>query len=291
MLTQKSFAKINLYLEVIGQNNNGYHLLDSLMAPIDIYDIISIEASPQLKLIITSNNKQDLSDQENIILKAFNLLDSEYKLFPKVSITLEKNIPIGGGLGGGSANAATTLLLLNQFYNLNLSATKLAELGLKLGSDVPFCLNHKIALVSGVGENINDIKINQPELWPELWLLIINPKKALATKAVYELFARKYYQPQPYLNKPIQPINHQTIIEVIKSKNNDLGAPAQEIMPEIVNLLNIIGKQDGCIISRMSGSGSTCFGIFQSTTDLDKAYQNLQKIFPDYYLKKSKVSY
>lgn len=292
MLTGKSFAKINLYLEITGKTPKGYHLLESLMAYLEIFDQITFNKSDKLQLKISGENADILNqnDQENIILKAVNLLAQKYNFDPQIEISLIKNIPISAGLGGGSANAATILLLLNDFYKLNLNSTELQKIGLILGSDVPFCLYKKIALVEGIGEKISPVKIPDQNLFA----LIVNPKKSLSTKNVFELFSEKYLDKisQNSSEKIIRnSLKNSSLIEVIKNRQNHLEKAAMEIIPEVAEILKTLADQKNCQISRMSGSGATCFGLFENSQDLDLAEENLQKIFPEFYIKKSRIIY
>ena len=170
----RSFAKINLFLEITGKNSKNYHLIDSLMAFVDIFDIISVEKSNKLELeIIGEQNLKFLGKKEdNILIKTVNLFAKKYNFIPNINIKLEKNIPIAAGLGGGSANAATLIEILIKLYDLKISREELRVIALEIGSDVPFCLHKKIALVSGVGEVIRSVNIDKKNLY----LLIINPK-------------------------------------------------------------------------------------------------------------------
>lgn len=281
MLSQKSFAKINFYLEITGKTTNNYHTLNSLMAFLDIYDVITIESSDRLELTVNGNKQKDLSKnpQENIIIKAVNLLSRTYNFNPQIKINLEKNIPVSAGLGGGSTNAATTLLMLNQFYNLNLNKDDLMKYGLMLGADVPFCLNGKTAFVSGIGEVVKDAKISTDGLL----ILLVNPNRQVSTKQVFELFS------SASINALNQSTNDEDLLNLIQNHKNDLQKIAIGIFPEIGKILDIISKQKGCLLSRMSGSGATCFGIFKNTEKLELAYQNLQITFPGFYVQKSKI--
>lgn len=280
MLTRKSFAKINLYLEITGKTANNYHTLDSLMAPLDLCDVITIEKSDKLQLVVKGKNEKYFNDnwQENIIIKAVNLLALNYKFDPKIKITLEKNIPVAAGLGGGSSNGATILLMLNQFYNLNLSDVELEKIGLQLGADVPFCLNGKIAFVYGIGEIVKPVRIETNDLF----ILLVNPNQHLSTKQVYE-------NSTPDKNYFIQQNKGDNLLNLIQNRRNDLQKPAIKIMPIIGEIIEKISEQRGCKISRMSGSGATCFGIFANEEDLNLASQNLQNTFPGFYLQKVKI--
>lgn len=279
MLIKKSPAKINLYLEIVGRATNGYHLLDSLMVPIDIFDVITLEKSDQLQLEIKGENAAVLQVnwQKNIIIKAINLLAEKFYLTPNIKITLEKNIPIAAGLGGGSSNAATILLMLNEFYDLHLSKAELLDLGLKLGADVPFFINGNVAFVSGIGEVLKLAKFN----CDNLFLLIVNPKKPLSTQEVFLNFAADFRSQNSQ-------IKNNQIISTIKNRCNDLQISAIRIIPEIAIILQKISQQKNCLVSRMSGSGASCFGVFENAEDLELAYINMQKTFPNFYIRRAK---
>jgi 4-diphosphocytidyl-2-C-methyl-D-erythritol kinase len=279
VLIKKSPAKINLYLEIVGRATNGYHLLDSLMVPIDIFDVITLEKSDQLQLEIKGENAAVLQVnwKKNIIIKAINLLAEKFYLTPNIKITLEKNIPIAAGLGGGSSNAATIILMLNEFYDLHLSKAELLDLGLKLGADVPFFINGKVAFVSGIGEVLKLVKFN----CDNLFLLIVNPKKPLSTQEVFLNFAADF---RPQNNQ----IKNNQIISTIKNRCNDLQIPAIRIVPEIAIILQEIYQQKNCLVTRMSGSGASCFGVFENIEDLELAYINMQKTFPNFYIRRAK---
>jgi len=286
----KSFAKINLYLEIVGQRSDGYHLLNSLMALIDVFDEIEIEKSTQLELTIKSSDNNFLQQdwQQNIIIRTINLLASQFNFDPKIKITLNKNIPVAAGLGGGSSNAATVMLMLNDFYHLGLTKKQLLELGLKIGADVPFFINalstKKPTFVSGIGEILKDFtgKI------PDFHLLIVNPAKPLSTKEVFELFAKDTVNKQEFKKEETSVGKNCDILSLVQKYSNDLENPAIKIVPEIALILNTF-KQEQCLLARMSGSGASCFAIFKNTTDLDNCYRKLQQTFPNFYLKKTKL--
>jgi 4-diphosphocytidyl-2-C-methyl-D-erythritol kinase len=282
----KSYAKINLYLEITGRRPDGYHLLDSLMVLIDIFDVISITESANLELEIKGQNADFLKSnwQENIIIKTVNLLAKKYHFLPQIKITLEKNIPVAAGLGGGSSNAATIIVMLNEFYNLQLSRAEMLELGLQIGADVPFFLNanfqkNSATFVSGVGEILENAELELADL-P---LLIINPNQYLSTKEIFELFASEGVSSKPKSHQ-----KHQDIFTLIQNRRNDLQNPAIKTMPEIGLILESLEKEN-CVLSRMSGAGASCFAVFENDENLEKTYQKLQKTFPNFYLKKTKI--
>jgi 4-diphosphocytidyl-2-C-methyl-D-erythritol kinase len=299
-ITAKSFAKINLFLEITGKNSKNYHLINSLMAFIDIFDVIEVEKLDDNFPDITPTKIEDFDSplggimlevlgegvleflgkkEDNILVKTANLMAKKFNFTPNIKIKLEKNIPIAAGLGGGSSNAATLIHILNKLYDLQISQQKLQEFALEIGADVPFCLYQKMALVQGIGEKIIDIEIEQPELF----LLIINPKMAINTAQIFQNLE---------LSEKNIPNNDQNdIINMIKYRQNHLQIVAEKFCPEITDIFANLRLQRNIINAKLSGSGATCFAIFNKKEDLDLAFENLKDIFPDFYIKKSKLLY
>ena len=167
MLVYKSPAKINLTLELINRRKDGYHNISTIMQTINIFDLITYEHD---KNIIISSNIKELNSETNLIFKAVKLMRDKFNINQGVKIYLNKNIPISSGLGGGSSNAATTLIALNLMWRLNLNLTELIPLAQSIGSDVPFFISRGTALISGKGENIEQL----PDIKPVLFLLLHN---------------------------------------------------------------------------------------------------------------------
>ncbi|HBM91202.1 MAG TPA: 4-(cytidine 5'-diphospho)-2-C-methyl-D-erythritol kinase, partial [Rhodospirillaceae bacterium] len=169
---------------------------------------------------------------------------------------LEKNLPLSAGLGGGSSDAAATLKALQILWKTEIDEERLFDFSLELGADVPACLVGEPSFVSGIGEHITPVND-----FPDLYCVLANPKKPLSTPAVFKAFAiagRPFTQPlalTPELNEGIWPL--------LEGTRNDLEKPAIKLLPEIKDILDSIRKQDGCRIARMSGSGATCFGLFE----------------------------
>jgi 4-diphosphocytidyl-2-C-methyl-D-erythritol kinase len=279
----KSHAKINLFLEVLGKNEQNYHLLESLICFVNIFDQITIKKDTKLSLKTSGSysNFLENDDSQNIILKTIGFMAKKFGFEPNLSIHLEKNIPIGAGMGGGSSNSAAVILALKEIYNLKLGESDLISIGLEMGCDVPVCLNNKMALVQGVGEKLTSIKVNtEPPL-----CLIINPNKHLSTKDVFDALSIKAKKETRTISNDVD------VIDFAKSRNNDLEAASSKIIPEIKIILNKLETQKNCLLYRMSGSGATCFGLFENDTDLDNAYQNFKKQFPNFYIKKSQLIY
>jgi 4-diphosphocytidyl-2-C-methyl-D-erythritol kinase len=232
-------AKLNLSLEVTGKRPNGYHELESDVIFLNLCDELEFETSEEL--IINS------AIADNIILKAAR------RLHPTkgVRITLKKNIPMGGGLGGGSADCAATLIALNQLWQLNLPESKLYEIGLELGADVPVCLFGQLnktstAHFSGVGEIVT---FASPR--PSWYFLLVNPNKNLPTKDVFNEFELGTETPTGH--------------------KNDLEYAAIKLVPEIAHILEYLRSTKGNLFARMTGTGSTCFAVYESFEGAAKA--------------------
>ena len=248
-------AKLNLNLYIKDKLQNGYHSLESDICFLDLYDEINIKLSNLNKIELSDKSTFILRD-ENLLSKTLNYFNKEFKNNIKFNITLKKNIPIGAGLGGGSSDSATLLLGLRHFYNRNpynskkITLTKLKEVGLKIGSDVPACLVGKSLKLSGIGEKLKKIYIAE-----NYKFLLIYPNKKLSTKKAFKRFSFKYVKKTKpmYFNR----------IKIF----NSLDVASQSIEPEIKNILNLLKSFEKIIAFGMSGSGSSCFGIFRNSQD------------------------
>lgn len=252
-----SLAKINLFLHVVGKRQDGYHLLESLFAPLHLSDTIVISESDDVSCTVDGADIED-----NIVIKAANLLKSDFGIKVGCKIHIAKNIPIGAGLGGGSSNAATVLKMLNALWKLNLTQEQLEKYALKLGADVPFFIGCRPAFLEGVGEKITSVNLGI-----ELPILLINPNVHVSTK---EVFQKGFSEFTPNLEAKADQK------KLIFTGHNDLYANACLIAPEIKDVIDFLQKQSGIKVARMSGAGSTCFGIFEKSTDVSKARSNIK---------------
>ena len=180
-----SYAKINLSLEIGRKLPNNYHQINSVFNQIDLHDKISIKKLKQNKIIIKSNIK-DIQNKNNLAYKAASSLKNKYKIKEGIEININKNIPLQSGLGGGSSNAASTLMALNELFDLKLKKNELINLASKIGSDDPFFIEGKTCFVSGTGDKIKKIDLNL-----QLNFLIIKPKISISTKSAYDLLEKE----------------------------------------------------------------------------------------------------
>jgi 4-diphosphocytidyl-2-C-methyl-D-erythritol kinase len=257
-MLSKAPAKINLFLHVVGKREDGYHLLESLFTPLKLADEISIIASDKITSLV---NGVEIVD--NIVIKAAMLLKSEFTVDSGCHIDIKKSIPVGGGLGGGSSNAATVLKMLTEFWKLDVTKERLKELALKLGADVPFFMECKTAFVQGIGEHVTPMNLDI-----ELPILLINPNINISTENIFQKGIKK-------ITAKLDP--NEDMKTLIYNGSNDLYENACEYAPELRSVIEFLQEQDGIQMARMSGTGSTCFGIFQTIQYVIKAQRKIEK--------------
>ena len=266
-------AKLNLNLFVKNKLENGYHSLESDICFLNLYDKINIKISKSNSIKISDKSTFFLKD-ENILSKTLACFNSEFKNKNKFKITLKKDIPVGAGLGGGSSDSATLLLGLMYFYNRDsynskkITLTKLKEIGLKIGSDIPACIVGKSLKLSGIGEKLEKIYVKK-----NYKFLLIYPHKILSTKLVFDNFNFK----KEIISKPMY-------FNKIKIYNS-LTHVSETIEPEIKIILKVLKSFKRIIAFGMSGSGSSCFGIFKCSKDFmhDQEFEKL-KLNKNYFI-------
>lgn len=271
-ITYDAFAKVNLYLHVCGKRENGYHELDSLVVFAKVGDRISVKPAPTLSLTLTGPLAAHLQDEtDNLVLQAARKLQKACNITTGAHITLEKNLPIAAGIGGGSGDAAATLKALCHLWNIQEESIDLHALALSLGADVPVCLAGCAAHIGGIGEKVTPLVSI-----PQCWIILVNPMVSLSTPSVFKARTGPFREEMP-ISLQLEPA---TFIAALKERHNDLMAPAIRIAPVIQEVLNILENQDASMLSRMSGSGATCFALFQEkkyAINASKAIQNQHK--------------
>jgi 4-diphosphocytidyl-2-C-methyl-D-erythritol kinase len=258
-------AKINLNLNIIGQRNDGYHLLDSVMGFTEWGDKITITPDNEFTLtavgpysnIFTGALLSTDRGAPNLIVQAVHLMADKAGKNPNINVRVAKYIPAGAGLGGGSSDAATVMLALNKMWGMNLPPEELRIMGLELGAELPVCLHRRPARVTGIGEELADITV------PALHLVITWPEQGLLTKLVFDEFdkAPKFSND---LNDQTIPEDERRFVEWMKNVGNDLTDAATILCPDIKKILSNLWECDGCLLSRMTGSGGACYGVFES---------------------------
>lgn len=273
-------AKINLALHVTGRRDDGYHLLDMLVVFANYGDVIRVENTPQDHFTISGRFEKGVPlDSSNLVLKARDALrDTSARALSPVSIHLEKNLPIASGIGGGSSDAAATLLALNDLWQLNLSFDRLAELGLKLGADLPMCL-HGAAygtplIARGIGERLTPV-----EGMPKLELLLVNDGTAVATPDVFRALTKRDNSP---LTLPPQS-DTEMLRTYLGSTRNDLLPAALTLAPQINSTLDVL-RTHQTLFAQMSGSGATCFALFKDRQSAAFAAGQIKAQNPDWFV-------
>ncbi|HEV8717586.1 MAG TPA: 4-(cytidine 5'-diphospho)-2-C-methyl-D-erythritol kinase [Candidatus Binatia bacterium] len=252
-------AKVNLYLRITGRRSDGYHLLDSLMVPVSLFDEITIEATGgQTHIAVTCDDAMIPSDETNLAYRAAALLCRETGTQARTSIELHKYIPAGAGLGGGSSDAAAVLKGLNTLLSLELSEDRLCTLGARLGADVPFFIPCRPARVEGIGE----ILTAAPPL-PSRWLVIVVPPFGVSTPWAY----RRFDELPPSETPPTYVANQWPSPE---SLVNDLERAVIPEYPQISSIKDSLLRL-GAEGALMSGSGSAVFGVFQNRVAAEQA--------------------
>ena len=274
-------AKINLYLHVTGRLDNGYHTLDSLVAFSDIGDSVEIEPAPEFKFSVKgpyakmfSAKELDASpDSSNLAVQAAWAMSRAAQKVLNVRITLTKNLPLASGLGGGSSDAAAMLWGLSEWWNTPRNAHYMPGLMSALGADVPVCLSCRPTRMRGIGDILEAAPV-----MADTPFVLVNPGRA----EVFKRFARGLHSAY---DLPDNLEHFSDLIAFLKPRHNDLQSYAMEIAPEISNVLIALGAQKGCGLARMSGSGATCFGLFEKEMDAKKAAQIIAARNPLWWVK------
>ncbi len=271
LLTIFAPAKINLYLHVTGRLDNGYHTLDSLIAFADIGDSINIEPASDFEFGIVGPYEENFSAKEkdaspnssNLAVQAAWILSRAAQKALNVRITLTKNLPLASGIGGGSSDAAAVIWGLCEWWGIPRNAHYLPGLMAQLGADVLVCFSCRPCRVRGIG----DVMDPAPPM-TEIPVVLANPGKPCVTATVFKRFTGDFREPKA-LKGPFETV--QDVAEVLRERENDLESVAMEIVPDIADVLKTLHAQKGCTLARMSGSGATCFGIFENYVLAKKA--------------------
>ncbi len=271
-------AKINLYLHVLGRRDDGYHLLDSLIAFAAARDTLTVRTADALSLTIEGRFAGALPDSGdgNLVLRAAAALIEGAGRARGAHITLTKDLPVASGIGGGSSDAAAALKLLNEFWRLGRSPAELARLGAALGADVPVCLHGATAYIGGIGEAVDAV----PAL-PAVGVVLVNPAIAVSTSSVFAALAGSFSEPA---RVEYTPYDAASLAVALAARRNDLTAPAADLAPVINDVLSALGAQPGCLLSRLSGSGATCFGLFSDSVAARHAADGISAAHDDWWV-------
>jgi len=277
-LAEAAPAKINLALHVTGRRGDGYHLIESLAVFTRFGDRLQVSAAEEDGLAVSGRYAAGVPvDGRNLIAMARDALRKaagSRNAFP-VAIALEKNLPVASGIGGGSSDAAAALRLLARIWGLDIDAAELAEIALSLGADVPMCLAAQPLMARGIGENVEPL----PAV-PSLGLVLVNPGVPVSTPQVFSALRRRDNEPLPAL--PAR-IDFHSLRNWLEATRNDLEAPAREIQPAVADALRALKRADAGF-ARMSGSGATCFGLYETGNVAKRAAAAIRARHPDWFV-------
>ena len=278
-ISLKSRAKINLSIDVIGKREDGYHIVEMIMQTIDLYDDIKLKELEEDNIIIKSECSYIPLNEDNIVYKAAKLIKEKMDIKKGIEIFIKKNIPVAAGMAGGSSNAAAVLVGLNELWKLGLSKDELRDLGLKLGADVPFCIEGGTALAEGIGEKLTYIKgINK-----DVNILVCKPDIFVSTKEVYQSLDIKNIEKRPDNKLLIEKLKNDDIVSVSNNMVNVLEEVTSKKYSDIKVIEDIIAKS-GAMGTMMSGSGPTVFGFFDNEEKAKRARVELLENYSQVYV-------
>lgn len=279
MLHEFAPAKLNLYLHVTGRRADGYHDLDSLVAFAGIGDELRLEPAPHFSFVIEGPQAPALEGHppdNNLVVKAAHALAELVHKPLALKLTLVKILPVASGIGGGSSDAAAALRLLARYWGLKPNDQRLTEAALPLGQDVPVCLTIENNYITTTGTSA------APPL-PKVGVVLVNPNKALPTPAVYATYRDAGYPFSPKAQLTDAPANQPSLIAALLTRGNDLYRPACDLMPEIKEIVRALDRS-GSLLARMSGSGATCFGLYDSEATAQKVAGLLKAHNPTWWV-------
>ena len=274
----KAYAKINISLDIVGKREcDGYHLLKMIMQNIDLYDEISIEKQKE-DITISCNKSYVPTDSRNLAYKAASLFKETYNIEDGVHIDITKNIPVSAGLAGGSTDAAAVLKTMNKIFKVNASNEELMELGLKLGADIPYCINGGTALCEGIGEKITALKPFKDKI-----LVLVKPSFGVSTKEVYKAFKLDRVRLHPKTENLIEAMEQDDLYYVANNMKNLLENVTLRKHNVLIKIKEEMNRY-GAVGSMMSGSGPSVFAFFDDMLKAQRCYEKMKENHREVFL-------
>jgi 4-diphosphocytidyl-2-C-methyl-D-erythritol kinase len=285
-LVDNARAKVNLTLRVVGRRVDGYHDLESVVAFADCADQLSLVPGAELALKTTGPLADACGEVgDNLVLKAARLLAERVPGLKAGVFTLHKALPVAAGIGGGSADAAAALRLLARANDLTINDARILQVARLTGADVPVCVPSLACVMTGVGESLMPLNL------PKLPCVLVNPRVAVATKDVFGALGLRSGELLVGFADVIQAIvwpeagaSLEEWVEAFAASTNDLEAPAMRIQPIIGEVISALNATDGAWLSRMSGSGATCFAIYENTAEAGRAAEKIRRDRPQWWV-------
>lgn len=277
-ITLKAHAKINLSLDVVGKKENGYHLLRMVMQEISLYDTVSVSKIEGTAIKISSSASFLPVGKENIAYRACEIMREAYGLTGGYGIHIEKRIPVAAGLAGGSTDAAAVMKAIRTLENLEVTDAELMTLSLKIGSDIPFCIQGGTALAEGIGDLITPLNGGS-----NYWILLIKPSLSVSTQHVYKALQWDSISHHPKTDDLIQVLPTANLHQIAPLMGNVLeSVTAKE--HAIIQTIKHQLMTYGAVTSQMSGSGPTVFGLFKRDDQAKSALKNMKRFYQQAYL-------
>ena len=274
-ITLKAPAKLNLFLDIVGIREDGYHLINSVMQTIDLCDMVTVELNGSDKITIECNNDSVPLDERNIVYKIANEILKRKNIKKGIHIKIEKKIPMETGMGGGSADGAAVIIALDKLLSLNLSDEEKISIGQSVGADIPFMTFGGTAFVEGIGEKLTPItKIKNG------YFVIVKPAESVSTKLAYQKIDENGLLNISDKTNILKAVENQDIKNIAKSMDNIFE---KVVSNEILKIKDIL-IENGAISSLMTGSGSGIFGIFEEAGQAQKAYESISKLYDKVFL-------
>lgn len=267
----KAYAKVNLGLDVIRKRADGYHDVKMIMQTVDLYDVLSLSKVEEEGITISTQNEELPVNEDNLIYKAIKLMKDTYGFSGGVRVELVKNIPIAAGMAGGSTDAAAAMRAVNKLFEINRPLKELETIAVKIGADVPYCVQGGTALSEGIGELLT----NLPDA-PQCILLIAKPDISVSTKYVYENLNLPQLEKHPDIDAMVAAIKAGDVQGMIEPMDNVLASVTEEKY-EIIKEIKQSMEKSGAIKAMMSGSGPTVFGIFDTMVQAARAYDSIKE--------------
>ncbi len=289
VLRERARAKVNLALHVLGRRADGYHELESLVAFADCADTLTFAVGDELALDVTGPRAADCGSlDDNLVLKAVRLLQQRVAGLRLGRFMLDKHLPAAAGIGGGSADAAAALRLVAAANGMAFDDIRLIEVARATGADVPVCLVSRGCTMAGVGERIVPLPV------PRLPCVLINPGVPVATRDVFTAIGLKpgdsFDGGKAAPQWPASSGSFEAWLDAISGGRNDLEPPALKVQPVIADVLDELRASGGCRLARMSGSGATCFGLFDNDAAAMQVAQALTARHPRWWIEASTLS-
>lgn len=276
-IIEKAPAKINLGLDVLFKRPDGYHELAMVMSSVDLADRLTMEEIAEDRIIVETNKAFLPVDQRNNVYQAAALVKKRYKIKNGIKINITKQIPVAAGLGGGSSDTAAVLRGMNRLWNLNLTDEELIELGMEVGTDVPYCLYGKTSLVAGKGEIVTGI-----EPMPQCWVILVKPRISVSTRTVFpEVDVDKIHHPDiAKLTEAVRANDYEQMICYMGNALEDITIQRHPIIQQIKDRM----MKYGADVALMSGSGPTVFALCRQHSRAQRVYNALKGFCDEVYL-------